>query len=165
LIQTGNLIKDLGFKYCVRSLISRLAGRALSTLVLTTTAFNQVSVSADDKTGLLTTLCTIVKNPRSFDGKRVRFAAEFVSDGMHASVLLDPRCELGITPHDSDKPQDQAELDALDNALGQGMAGTIDKRITAVFVGIFSYRPTMLKRQRVLLLERVMSLRVYPKRH
>jgi hypothetical protein len=53
-------------------------------------------------------------------------------------------------------------LDALDRALEQGMAGTSDKTITAVFIGVFAY-PKTVKEPRVLYIQRVMDLKVSPR--
>jgi hypothetical protein len=119
--------------------------------------------AADDEPALATTICTVIRKPLLFDGKRIRFAAEFVSDGMDNSVLVDHRCKLGITPFDAQTHQTQSELDALDHALETGMAGTLDKRLTAVFVGVFAYRSAANKQQRILYIERVINLRVLPK--
>lgn len=123
----------------------------------------QPSAPADDPAVVAASLCAVVKSPWSFDGKRVRLAAEFVSDGMHTSLLVDDRCQLGITPYDSDQGQKQSELDALDRALEQGMAGTSDKTITAVFIGVFAYQPKTVKEPRVLYIQRVMDLKVSPR--
>lgn len=48
-----------------------------------------------------TSVCRIVANPQNFDGKVVRFTADFESDGIERSVLVDPACSnQGIAPYD-----------------------------------------------------------------
>jgi hypothetical protein len=110
-----------------------------------------------------TTVCAIVKNPSHFNGKRVRFSAAFESDGIHNSVLISHGCKAGIAPYAAEKNQNTSELAALDSALAEGMAGTLDKSITAVFVGLFEFR-RQARVQRMLFIERVINMTVLPKK-
>jgi hypothetical protein len=108
------------------------------------------------------TLCAIVKDPSHFNGRRVRFSAALESDGIHNSVLISSGCKAGIAPYPAEKNQNTSELGALDSALEKGMAGTLDKSIKAVFVGVFEFRPQA-RVQRILHIQRVLSLTVTPK--
>lgn len=48
-----------------------------------------------------TTLCELVEHPDDFACKRVRFRANFETDCLENSILLDSRCEGGIAPYGS----------------------------------------------------------------
>jgi hypothetical protein len=105
-----------------------------------------------------TTVCAVVQKPSEFNGKRIQFSARFESDGMDNSLLTSTGCKFGISPFEATTHQNASELAALDAALERGMAGTIDKTITAVFVGIFEFGPQA-QFPRVLHIERVMNLK------
>ena len=110
-----------------------------------------------------TTVCEIVEDPLRFVGKRVRFSASFVSDGIENSVLTDPRCGRGIEPFVPDEVEQHPDIEALDRALGQGMRATTDKRIVATFTGRFVVRDSYSSRLRfVLNIEQVYDLNVTP---
>lgn len=110
-----------------------------------------------------TSVCAIIRKPSDFNGKRVQFSAHFESDGMDNSLLTSAECNFGISPFEATAHQNMSELAALESALERGMVGTLDKSITAVFVGIFEFSPQA-RHPRVLRIERVMSLKVIPKR-
>ncbi|MFI5098135.1 MAG: hypothetical protein ACHQT6_09210 [Candidatus Acidiferrales bacterium] len=108
-----------------------------------------------------TTVCEIVEDPLRFVGKRVRFSASFVSDGIENSVLSDASCGRGIEPFVPDKVEQHPDIEALDRALGQGMRATTDKRIVAIFTGRFVVRDSYSSRLRfVLNIERIGDLKV-----
>jgi hypothetical protein len=110
-----------------------------------------------------TTVCEIVEDPLRFVGNRVRFSARFVSDGIEHSVLMDPGCGRGIEPFVPDEIERHPDLEALDRVLGQGMRGTIDKRIVATFTGRFVLRDSYSSRLRfVLNIERIDDLKATP---
>jgi hypothetical protein len=110
-----------------------------------------------------TTVCEIVEDPLRFVGNRVRFSARFVSDGIEHSVLMDPSCGRGIEPFVPDEIERHPDLEALDRALGQGMRGTIDKRIVATFTGRFVLRDSHSSRLRfVLNIGRIDDLKATP---
>lgn len=107
-----------------------------------------------------TTVCEVVDDALQFVGKRVRFSARFVS-GRHVSVLTDPGCGRGIEPFVADEVEHHPNIEALDRALGQGMRGTIDKRIVATFTGRFVVRDSYSSRLRFVLdIERIDDLKV-----
>jgi hypothetical protein len=83
-------------------------------------------------------VCEIISNTQKFDGKMVRFPAKFQSDGRHGSVLTESKCGRGIVPFVPDGIEHHPDIEALDDALDQGMRGTtMDKRIVAAFTGKF----------------------------
>lgn len=94
-----------------------------------------------------TTLCAIVANPARFDGKDVRFIADFRSDGVHTSLLVDPSCpDVGIAPFESSSLP-TAEKEHFDRAIYSGAAGTLDKHISAVFSGRYQWDAAHPERQ------------------
>jgi hypothetical protein len=107
-----------------------------------------------------TKVCEIVKDALQFVGKRVRFSARFVSDGIERSVLTDPSCSRGIEPFVPDKVGQNPDIEALNRTLDQGMRGTIDKRIVATFTGRFVVRDSDSGLRFVLNIERVDNLKV-----
>jgi len=109
---------------------------------------------------LNTTVCEVVEDALQFVGRRVRFSARFVSDGLHGSVLTDPGCGRGIEPFVPDEVEEHPDIEALDRALGQGMRGTIGKRIVATFTGRFLVRDSHSRLRFVLNIERVDDLKV-----
>jgi hypothetical protein len=86
-----------------------------------------------------TSVCRIVANPQNFDGKVVRFTADFESDGIERSVLVDPACSnQGIAPYE-DSTLPSSERAEFDRAIYSGRPGTLDKQISAVFFGRFKW--------------------------
>ena len=86
-----------------------------------------------------TTVCEIVGNSQRFDGKKIRFSARFAAD-IERTVLTDPKCSRGIIPFFPDKVENHPDIQAFDRALGQGVHGTMDKRVVATFTGRFVRR-------------------------
>jgi hypothetical protein len=108
-----------------------------------------------------TTVCEIVEDPLRFVGKRVRFCAKFVSDGIERTVLTDPSCGRGVEPFVPDEVEQHPDIEAFDRALSQGMRATIDKRIVATLSGRFVLRDSYSSRLRyVLNIERIDDLKV-----
>ncbi len=83
-----------------------------------------------------TTVCEVVGDSQRFDGKKIRFSARFASD-IERSVLTDPKCSRGIIPFFPDKVENHPDIKAFDRALGQGVHGTMGKRVVATFTGRF----------------------------
>jgi len=108
-----------------------------------------------------TTVCEVVGDALRFVGERVRFSARFVSDGRHGSVLIDSNCGRGIEPFVADEVEQHPDIQALDRALGKGMLGTMDRRITATFTGRFVVRDSYSSwLQYALEIERIDDLKV-----
>jgi hypothetical protein len=60
----------------------------------------------------VTTLCSIVGNPKKFDGRLVQFAAYYESDGIERSVLVDEaNCKWGIAPQFPEKLAGEEKLE------------------------------------------------------
>src|SRR5262249_37947461 len=82
------------------------------------------------------TVCELVSKCSQSDATRVAFRAEFISDGLEHSALVDPtKCSQGIQPWTSEAVDDHPDIKALDAALAQGYRGTSDKQIVATFTG------------------------------
>jgi hypothetical protein len=84
------------------------------------------------------TICELNANPTTFDGKLIIFKAEFESDGIERSLLIDKSCpdKTGPLPY---VPDGSPGAKAFDDAIETGRPGTLDKTITATFTGIFHY--------------------------
>ncbi len=82
------------------------------------------------------TVCKLMAIPQDFDGKLVRFKANFESDGIERSLLLDETCQGGILPY---VPSGTPGEGAFNDAIYTGHPGTLDKTITATFTGVFHY--------------------------
>jgi len=88
---------------------------------------------------IATSVCELVANPTNFDGKFVRFQAQFETDYIERSLLFDKSCRGngGLLP---DVPADTPGKKALDDAIDAARPSTeLDKTITATFTGIFHY--------------------------
>lgn len=124
-----------------------------------------------------TTITQLIESGAKFNGKRVRIAASFHTDGIERSVLLEPncgsktsppgapQCTRGVAPVDSDRAENDPGNADLDRALGEsGRAGTMDEHITAEFIGIFRCVPSCTSPKYFSLeIERVEDLKVEKK--
>ena len=82
-------------------------------------------------------VCELTAHPEAFDGKLVRVRAEFMSDGIERSVLIEHECPgAGILPGEDEHVKGGK---SLDEALATGHPGTLDKSIVATFTGRFHY--------------------------
>jgi hypothetical protein len=113
--------------------------------------------SAEASKPVETTVCAVSSHPEVFAGKLLRVSGELNSDGMHAVVLTDTHCkEYGITLTAIQAFVGEAKYR---KALGTGNPGTLDKRITGIFVGRFVWQPKKLPK-RVLVLREVHGLSI-----
>jgi hypothetical protein len=119
----------------------------------------QPTPRSNDESPAETTLCKIVAHSQRFDGRRVRFHASFVGDGIEHAVLVSSGCKLGIVPYLPTSEKLPNDLDAFERAIYVSKPGTIDKRITAVFTGVFRWKPP---KGRTLDVEQIAELRVTP---
>lgn len=79
-----------------------------------------------------TTLCDIVGNPLSFDGRKVSFRSHIESDGMHGDYLAEPGCKQGLV-FGPDNGADWEEMDRIIDKVG--FAGTMRKSVEATWTG------------------------------
>lgn len=108
-----------------------------------------------------TTVCEIVQSTQRFDGKRVRFVADFRSDGIERSVLTDSKCGRGIIPFVPDEVEHHPDVEAFDRATDTGRLGTRDRRIVATFTGRFIRNLNRASHPRFILeIERIENLQV-----
>lgn len=112
-----------------------------------------------------TTVCELVSKCAQFDKQLVRFRAEFVSDGLEHSVLLDTtKCSQGIQPWTSKAVDRHADIKALDAALAKGYRGTTDKQIVGTFTGRYECSSaTGTRAPRILRIESIEGLTVTPR--
>lgn len=125
-----------------------------------------------------TTITQLIESGAKFNRKRVRVSASFHSDGIEFTLLREPNCGLpstskappqrepqcnrGVVPVDSDKAENDPGNVDLDQVLRQsGRSGTMDKHITAEFIGTFRCVPSCSSPKRLTLeIERVENLKV-----
>jgi hypothetical protein len=101
-----------------------------------------IDFSASDASPIHTTVDEIVNHPKQFDHKTVVLRSEYMSDGMHGSMVFDcnpNNDERGIRIRSTTGAKGQ---DTLDQALQQGYRGTIDKTIRAEWTGRLSWIPS-----------------------
>jgi hypothetical protein len=118
-----------------------LSVRSVCFVLATLSGVGCLSVAETSPGVLQTNICEIRLHPERFLGKRVSFHAQVMSDGIERTVLIDgnPECKLGLTPLTIEGDADsERAADKLSAAIFQGHPGTLDKRIEADFVGIFS---------------------------
>jgi hypothetical protein len=117
-------------------MLAMTAGHVIAVVVLTTMIGGCGSKQPE---ALDTSLCSIGSTPSALDGKQVRLRSRIESDGMHSSWLSDPSCaEVGI-PVTWDAAEENKRLrDLIDVIYSKAEhPGTLDKEITASFVGVF----------------------------
>jgi hypothetical protein len=92
----------------------------------------------------MTTLCSIVDNPRKYDRRFVQFAAHYESDGIEHSILVDEsKCKWGIAPR---FPEHLVGEEELERAIYVDHPGTQGKVISAMWTGVFQYHPRQIPR-------------------
>lgn len=108
-------------------------------LAITVACHRETGLSMSPAMPIDATVCEIIDRPEKYDGKLVRFKADFESDGIEHSVLVDPACkDHGVVPYDGPQlaPAEKAELE---RAIYTGRPGTLDKHISATFTGTFRW--------------------------
>lgn len=101
-------------------------------------------VSAQGRKPIMTTLCSIVDNPRKYDRRFVQFAAHYESDGIEHSILVDEsKCKWGIAPR---FPEHLVGEEELERAIYVDHPGTQGKVISAMWTGVFQYHPRQIPR-------------------
>jgi len=89
-----------------------------------------------------TTVCDVVADPKKYDDKLIVVTARVESDGLEGSWLAGDSCDgKGIVLGRVSSPREQSGIDDLETAIYSGQPGTVDKEITATFVGTFRWRP------------------------
>lgn len=122
----------LGLAQCTVALVAALASFSLP---------GRPANSAVTSGGVInTTVCELVADPLRFNGKIVEFGAHFESDGLENTTLSDSNCRGGVKPEGNTPILSQGGR-AFEEALRHGCPGTIDKEITATWVGVFHYQP------------------------
>lgn len=97
------------------------------------------SAFAQGQKPIMTTLCSMIDNPRKYDRMLVQFSAHYESDGIEHSILVDEaKCNWGIAP---EFPEHLAGREELEKAIFLDHPGTYDKVISATWTGIFRYHP------------------------
>lgn len=100
-------------------------------------------IMADETGGTIvkTSICELVSDPQRFNGKIVELKAQYESDGLEFWTLTDAQCptKAGILPSGQTHVAPVGE--ALLEALKHGCAGTLDKQITATWIGEFHWEP------------------------
>lgn len=109
-------------------------------------------------------LCEVVAHSERYANKPLRLHAQVDSDGMHTTLLADPRCKTGILLYNSEEvenaPGSHPDIQALERAIEEGQAGTLHKRLEGTFTGMFLVERNGTKLRRLMKLQSVTSLRV-----
>lgn len=98
-----------------------------------------VTVALTAETPMKVSLCDVVKSMKQYNGKLIAVPAQYDSDGFENSGLSNPACRdtgLALSLQYSTKG-----VESLLAALHHGTPGTVDKLITATFIGVFHYDP------------------------
>jgi hypothetical protein len=112
-------------------------------------------------------LCDVTAHSEKYDNKLLRIHATVDSDGMHTTLLTDRKCATGIMLYNSDEaenfPENHRDVQALEGAIEQGRAGTLDKLIEGTFTGVFLVERKQGKIRRLMKLKAVADLKVSAK--
>jgi hypothetical protein len=104
-------------------------------------------------------VCSVASTPEHFDGQQVSIHALYFNDGFKWQGLVDVSCiNVGIVVS---IPQSAKGREALNAVLSKGRLGSLDKTITATFVGVFSWLPNG-SPNRVMLVSEISDLNVEP---
>lgn len=111
-------------------------------------------------------LCELVGKCTRYNQKRVRVRAEFISDGLEHSALVDAgKCSQGVQPWMSEDVDHHPDIKALDAALAKGQRGTLDKQIVATFMGKYECSSGVsTNAPRILHVESVTDISVIPRK-
>jgi hypothetical protein len=149
------------------------ANTLIGFIVANVVSFGEPPAVQSRPQALPVTVCEVTQSPDRFVGKRISFHARVESDGIERTVLVDDMatCALGITPiQGAENRASRKASNALSKAIFQGHPGTIDKRISGQFVGVFALvnaetvgLSASFKRVGVLRLESVTDLDVAPR--
>lgn len=138
------------------NLSSRFA--SLGFLFLSCVALAQTSPTEAD-------LCSLVAHPKQFQNQLVRVTAQVESAVIEGGTWLqDASCEpngveLVVPDYIRKHPEEHPDFKALDDAIRrQGNIGTVNKKITATFTGIFT--ASKKRPKRTLTLEKIENLSV-----
>jgi hypothetical protein len=119
--------------------------RCLNCLLLITSGWGVFLISGGiaepthPKETVITTLCEIAIHPGKFNGMRVEFPAQFNKPWIEQVTLTDNACDsVAVVPYLSEKTEG---YEALQDALHKDHTGTMDKSITAKWIGKFNWRP------------------------
>jgi hypothetical protein len=94
---------------------------------------------AQSRKPVSTTLCEIGGQPKQFDGKFVMFKARISKPWLEGATLFDENCDaIGVAPY---LPKNVKGGVALDNALRRDHPGTMDKDVSAIWIGTFRWQP------------------------
>ncbi len=89
-----------------------------------------------------THLCNLVADPARFGGKRVTFAADILTDWQHGTVLTDSTCKGGVELTSTEAVA-EAEIAAMDKAVGTPLTGGYNRTARATFTGVFYWKPAL----------------------
>ena len=124
------------------------------------------SVALAQPTPTETELCNLLAHPTEFNNKLVRVRARVESTVIEGGTWLEGAActpngvELVVPDHIRKHPEQHLDFKAFDDAIRlQGNLGTVDKEITATFIGVFTARRKRSKRS--LTLEKVENLSVH----
>jgi hypothetical protein len=121
---------------------------------------SSASHSQAKNAAIKTTVCVVAAEPSKFEGKLLEITAQFESDGIERTVLIDQNCKnYGIAPL---SPRHYISESALTDALHKGYPGTLDKTITGTFIGTFNSYPGKIP-NRTLSLQEVRNVTVVMK--
>lgn len=122
---------------CIKRMLNRmLPAGIVATLFVTVYAKD---LCAQTENSELTTMCTVAKQPDSFNGRLITVRARVMADGEHGSLIYDDSCaHSGLELFVASGAKGEDELDA---ALNWCHRGTRGKLIYGTFTGVFHFRP------------------------
>jgi hypothetical protein len=110
---------------------------------------------------VVTTLCDVISHSETWNGKRVRFRASVISDGIDHTALADPKCKDRVIPRISEEARDRPDVARFWRSLFiDKPRGTAFKEVSATFTGTF----VLDRKVRALQVEEVRDLTVTPKK-
>ena len=109
----------------------KLSSRLPTALALALCALTSAKAT-DTSAARESTICEMVADPVPLQGVRLRFNAQVISDGIHASLLSDPTCNRGIS-FDLSAAGPPSQVKKVDEFLASKFALGTKKEMSAEF--------------------------------
>jgi hypothetical protein len=118
-------------------------GTFLEVRAITNLSVSPIDFSASEASPIPTTVEEIVNHPKEFAHKTVVFRSEYISDGMHGSMVFDCGSKGVGSGIRIQRTTGAKGEETLDQALQHGYPGTMDKTIRAEWTGRLAWFPSL----------------------
>jgi hypothetical protein len=97
--------------------------------------------SAKNNPSAVISLCSVIDNPDTYNGKIIRVHGYLDTDGFEYTTIFDRQCNKGVSPWTSTKSNKRKDVKTFNLALDAQHPGAPHDEISAIFLGRFEYDP------------------------